>query len=255
MIAKAKSITHTLHSLNYVLKKEGAEILTQHHVMGESPNEIHQEFRMIQDMNSRCTNNSLTMVISPTIEDSKGLSDAKFRTLTREFMEKMKLQNHQWVAVKHVDRKHTHIHIIANRIDDNGKAIDDTFISNRASRVGDELAISHGLHQANERRAQKEKANEKEIESIKLIHQQAKKGLTGGVGQYIDSFNRIGNPNNIRCEMYHNKSGKAQGLRFFVGDTKIKASSVDRKLSMKNLEKTLSPPLQKSVSKSNGISL
>ena len=57
MIGKGKSIAHTRASIAYGMKQEKeSEVILKEYLAGEDPNEIAQEFRMIQEQNQRCTN-------------------------------------------------------------------------------------------------------------------------------------------------------------------------------------------------------
>ena len=79
MIGKGKAIAHTQASVAYGWNQEkGAEVVFKQELVGDSPNEITQEFKMVQDQNYHCQKNTLSFVISPTIEDGKRLQQKDF---------------------------------------------------------------------------------------------------------------------------------------------------------------------------------
>ena len=87
MIGKGKSISHTGASMSYGWNQEkDAEIVLKEYLYGESPSEITQEFKLLQDQNCNCTKNTLSFVISPTIEDGKKLKSADLQKIAERFI-------------------------------------------------------------------------------------------------------------------------------------------------------------------------
>ena len=75
MIGKGHSISRTRESIAYGWNQEKeAEVVYKRFLAGENPQEISEEFRIIQSQNYRCTNNTLSFIVSPTIEDGKNLT-------------------------------------------------------------------------------------------------------------------------------------------------------------------------------------
>ena len=52
-------------------QEKDAEIVLKEFLLGDSPAEITKEFKMLQNQNYNCTKNTLSFVISPTIEDGR----------------------------------------------------------------------------------------------------------------------------------------------------------------------------------------
>jgi len=59
----------------------------------------------------------------------------------------------------------------------------------------------------------------------------------------------------VHVEAYHNEQGNFQGLRFFAGEHKFKASEIDRSLSKHNLEHTLEQHVAIEQNRSNEMSM
>lgn len=246
MIAKAKSISHLSASIKYALRREEAVILDKN-IIAEKPYEVAKEFRLFQQLNQRCERNSLSFVISPTVEDGKKLSLEQLQNINKSFLEKMNLQDNQYIAFIHTNTPHKHIHLYVNRINYTGKAYDDQFISNRAAHTAENIAKDLGLHTAREvhqLRLQEKYVKHPEIATIKQL---AKDTLTrpeiDSLSKFVTSFNEAGAEAGLRTEAYLNKQGAFQGLRFFVGNHKFKASEIDHSLSKQNIEHTLGQQL------------
>ena len=72
MIAKGKSISHLSAAIKYALREEGTVL--DSNIGAETPHGVAKEFEMFQVFNDRCEHNSLSFVISPTIEDGKSFN-------------------------------------------------------------------------------------------------------------------------------------------------------------------------------------
>ena len=112
MIGKGKSISHTRASMSYGWNQEkDAEVVYSKHLAGETPEQITEEFKIIQEQNARCTNNTLSFVLSPTIQEGKDLSAKSLGEITEKFLKEMKLQEHQAIGFVHRDQQLSLIHI------------------------------------------------------------------------------------------------------------------------------------------------
>ncbi|MCP4746438.1 MAG: relaxase/mobilization nuclease domain-containing protein [Desulfobacteraceae bacterium] len=264
MIAKGKSIRHLGASINYAIAKEEAVVLDKN-IVAETPKEVAQEFQAFQERNHRCERNSLSFVISPTVKDGKEMNEDHLRSINASFLSKMGLEQHQYIAFVHKNTPHKHIHLYVNRIDYQGKAYNDQFVSNRCAHVAEGIAKDRGLETAKE--AKKSRLMEKRMRSPEMadIKQLADRTLkqkeVSSVDKFVDVFNQSGIEQGLRAEAYRSKSGAFSGLRFYVGDKKFKASEVDRSLAKQTIEKRLtmnkeiSVDLAKENRKSKGVSI
>ena len=169
MIAKCKAIAHGGNALEYIFHEgKFGWLLALHNLCGETPKEIHEEMKLINDYNSRCKNKFLRIEIGIAPQDEPRMTFKILNRLALLFAKQMGLDDHQWVAVTHKDTDNLHIHIIANRISLGGQAYNTTFVSNRAARVAEDLSHKYGLTIANEvhsarphRKAQADPARER----------------------------------------------------------------------------------------------
>ncbi|TMU54822.1 relaxase/mobilization nuclease domain-containing protein [Flagellimonas algicola] len=250
MIGKGKSISHTKASISYGWNQEKeAEIIYKKHLMGETPKEIAQEFKIIQDQNCRCKNNTLSFVLSPTIEDGKHLTKEQFNELTQKFLQKMKLENRQAIAFVHRDKQHIHIHLYVNRIGFDGKAYNDSYIGKRSQHTAGQVAKEMGLTTVRE--VQQEKINElKQIrQQIKNIHQKVlQEHRPQNFDHYIHHMKREG----VKVIPSINKQNKLQGFRFEYQGYNLKGSEVHRSMSGGKLALELSKNTTQSLTLKQG---
>lgn len=232
MIGKAKSISHVSNAINYAKNKKGAVEINRHNVAGETGREIAKEFRVFQNLNARCERNSLSVVLSPSIPDGIKLTHADFAKLTDDFLERMKLKEQQYISFLHSDRDHRHLHIFVNRIDSNGKAYKDHFISKKAQRIAESIAKEWGFTTAKEIQQQKEDRLSNQINNAheKILPQRPR-----NIFEYAEQMNLFG----IQMQLKQAPDGKVVGIKFRIGEESIKASSIHRSFSAANLQKII----------------
>ena len=245
MIAKCKAIAHGSNALEYVFR-EGklGRILALHNLCGETPKEIHEEMRLINNYNSRCKNKFLRIEIGIAPQDEPRMTFKALNRLALFFAKQMGLDDHQWVAVTHKDTDNLHIHIIANRISLEGQVYDTTFVSNRAARVAEELSHKYGLTIAKEvrsvrphRKAQANPARDRTKQQVRsicytLLDKHRGKGLSGH-SMFLYELHQSG----VTIDRMKNKQGKVYGLKFTYGEHSFKASEIGREFGFRTLPK------------------
>ncbi len=237
MIGKGKSISHTRASMMYGWNQEkDAEIIFSQNIAGENPAEITQEFRFIQEQNINCQKNTLSFVLSPTIEDGRSLRQKELREICQKFMKEMNLGERQAIAFVHQDKEHKHIHLYVNRINFNGRAYNDSFIGKRSQLAAEKVAGEMKLTTVKQVQVEKE-INLKDIRSeIKRRHDLVMKDHRPKTyNQYIELMKA----NKVEVIPCINKAGKLQGFRFEFDGYNLKGSEVHRSMSIGNIGKQM----------------
>jgi hypothetical protein len=110
-------------ALNYVLGKEGAEIVGGN-MLGQNAKELASEFAL-----SRALKPNLSRVVyhaSLSLPPGENLTDGHWSEVADRYMEGMGFKGAQFVAVKHTDTNHSHIHIIASRVRMDGSVVSES---------------------------------------------------------------------------------------------------------------------------------
>ncbi len=255
MIGKGKSIAHTAASMSYGWNQEkDAEIVFQQYLYGESPVEITKEFKLLQDQNCNCKKNTLSFVISPTIEDGKKLKATDLQKIAERFIKEMKLGERQAIAFVHRDKNHKHIHLYVNRIDFKGVAYNVSFIGKRSQVAAEKVAESMQLTTV--KQVQFEKAFDLiEIRTeIKRRHDLSLKQFSpGSFDQYVKAMET----NGVKVIPTINNQNKLQGFRFEFDRYNLKGSEIHRNMSLGNIGKSIAGTPGASIfnEKSNSINL
>ena len=238
MIGKIKKGSGFKGCVNYVLGKEQAVLLHADGVLTESRGDVIRSFCMQTGMNPDLKKPVGHIALSYSAVDAPKLTDEKMIQLAQEYMREMKITDTQYIIVRHQDREHPHVHIVFNRIDNNGKTISDRNDMYRNEQVCKKLKAKHGLYFAVQNEIGKSKNWQQLQERL------AEKGITF-------QFKYKGQANEI------------QGVSFSKGEYTFKGSEIDRNFSFSKLDKcfgdvgqttvgsnkqTVTTPVQKSVS-------
>lgn len=175
MIAKARAISHGANSMRYVVNKDKADIIKLHllpdNVTAESlwSRMLLHQVKFLGERSKAIKNNMIRIEVSPTFEETKGWTNADWEKLADDFIREFdsidlskgtkrakdrhtNLHNSQYVVSLHRDSKSgiLHLHIDANRIDNNGNINNDHNIHIRAMAAANNIAKRRGWVQASD---------------------------------------------------------------------------------------------------------
>lgn len=249
MIGKAKSCIGGTALANYVMKDTKGYELLRNNLSGVTPTEILQEMKIIQNLNQKAQYKTMSLVLSPEKIEGKKLTNKELQEMTLDFLKELKIdtKNQQYLAFVHTEKEHKHIHIICNRVKDNGTLVSDNFIGKKAQWAAHRIAKERGLISAKERM----------IENLKNI-EQGKDNNRAIKNRILEKHNLVmkTNPKSMeeyRRKMYDfgvkviptiNRQGLIQGYRFLdlESGNNFKASEIHRKLGLNVLsEKEILP--------------
>ncbi len=162
------------------------------------------------------------------------------KQIDKEYLKELGIRNTQFVIVRHTNRKHQHVHIVVNWVDNDGKNIKDNWVGLRGKNVAQQLTLKHELIQAHKKNLELtnlEKMNEYQVNRYK-IYQVITNELPKRkpLAELEQKLVRRGIETLYK---YKGQTKVLQGVSFQVGKYKYKGSEIDRHFSIKNLEKTL----------------
>lgn len=232
MISKASCISHTKASIKYGWNNEkDAEIVFNQNLVGNNPGELSKEFAMIQRLNTRCTKNTISIVISPCIEDRDKLDKRMLKKICERFMQELQMGNRQAIAFIHRDRPHKHIHLYINRIDFHGLAYKDSFISKECQTIAKKIANEFKLTTVMEIQERKRNATKAMRSEIFRNHQAVLKQKPASLDEYFKLLKK----EDIEARAIINKSNQLQGFRYKFKNLDFKGSEVHRQLTGSNI--------------------
>ena len=255
MIAKGKSISHGTAALEYDLAKEingeaAATEIHRHELFGCTGEEMVQEMKPYFVDFPKVKNNCLRFEVSPSVEESAGMTDADWVKLGNDFMQRMGLMNHQYIIVKHSgtekNSRQAHLHILANRVSLSGELYKDNWIGKRATEAANSIARERNLVQSKDIG----KANREEIK-------QAMDGVLARMqGFDLAEFSRELEKLGFRVREARASTGKLNG--YYVtsrSGTEYKASEIGKGYTLAHIEKTQKNLKYNSISRNYGNTL
>jgi hypothetical protein len=224
--------------IRYVVDRQEVKILAAEGVRMQNASTLTQDFNLQRKMRPELGKAVGHLVLSWSKEDLPKLSDEIMVERAKEYMEKVGIRNTQYVIVRHSDRGHPHLHLIYNRVDNNGKTITDKNNFAKNIKACKEITLKHGYHLGEgkglvNRQALrgKEKIRYELYDAIKAAMKTATtwKGLEAELAKQGISI------------AYKFRSGtkEVQGISFEKGDIKMKGSAIDRSLSYAKIDSTL----------------
>lgn len=236
-----------------VLKKEAA-ILYADGVRIDKIAHTIADFNMQRKMNPGLGQAVGHISLSWSPDDKDRLNDEKMVSIAKEYLQKMKIQDTQLLIVKHKDRAHPHIHIVYNRVDNEGKTISDKFQHLKNIKISKELTVKHGMHIGQG----KEKVNRQQLKGIDKLKYELYDTIKA-VSQKVTGMAELKQEllkHGIGMQFKY-KSGtlEKQGISFSKGDYKFKGSEIDRSLSYGRLSKQIEQQAQQKQAEENRPSL
>lgn len=236
-MAIAKCIGHTKNSLGYGWNEEkDAVVVYRNNIMGEDPGEINQEFKLIQDQNYQCPNNTISVVLSLSSKNTVEVDDSKWEAIIDEYMREMKLKDHQAIAFKHQDKKHLHCHLYINRVRYDGKAYSSSYIGYKSGLVADKISEKHGLARPMQMKKEREKKTKDVRNEIYGIHSKVLKSLKQ---KNYENYIHAMATQNVTVKPVESKNGHLNGFRYYYQNQDFKASAIHRSMSLANLHRAL----------------
>ena len=226
------------HAGRYVSKKPGAELLDYLGVRGYNYKLMAEDF--IAQSELRPSKQKACFHAALSFYPGEKPSDETMIQIAREYLEELGIVNTQYAIVKHTDRAHLHLHILANMVDNDGKPIKDGWIGLRGKKVAQRLTRKYDLIPAEGKHLDKthlEALSQSEVNRYKIY--QAIVDSLPHCRSLPDLEKRLIAQGIHTQYKYKGQTQELQGISFRIGEDRFKGSQIDRQFSLGNLQKTL----------------
>jgi hypothetical protein len=133
--------------VNYVLDKaKQTELLAAEGVRNKSRESIIRSFVTQAGLNPKVSKTVGHISLDFSAQNKDKLTNAKMVQIAKEYMTKMGITDTQYIIGRHYDKEHPHIHIIFNRINNEGKTIPDKNDHYRSEKICKELTEKYCLY-------------------------------------------------------------------------------------------------------------
>lgn len=239
MIGKIKEGKSFGGCVAYNIDREQAEILYAEGVRIQDSQTMTQDFNMQRKMNPNLTKAVGHIILSWSVHDKEKLDDKRMLNDAKEYLNKMNIRNTQLLIVKHTDRNHPHLHVIYNRVNNDGKTISNNSLWKRNITVTQAITKANGYYMAkgkDEINRGRLKGNDK----VRIEIYDAVKSIL----KTADSWESLRNQLRFRGidlqYKYARGSMNVQGISFSKDGLVFKGSQVDRSLSYGRIDKVIS---------------
>lgn len=162
------------------------------------------------------------------------------REIALKYLKELGISNTQYAISKHTDKAHLHMHIVANMVNNEGKAISDSWIGLKGKKISQKLTQEYKLIPALEKNLKLtnlEALNDMEATKYKIYIAVAENlPNCRTMEELIARLLKLGIETQYK---YKGQTQERQGVSFKQGNICFKGSHVDRKFSYAGLEKAL----------------
>lgn len=169
-------------------------------------------------------------------EDAPKLTDALMVEIAREYMRRMGIVNTQYIVSRHTDREHQHLHIVANRVDNDGKTVSDSNDDVRNVKVCKALTREYGLHfSKGKMNVKRDRLRGKD--KVKYQIYDAIKAALPHCNCWSDLCDRLAKQGIGANFKYNRNEGKIIGVSFTKDEISFSGSRIDRSMSFYKLDR------------------
>ncbi len=210
------------------------------------------------------SNNNVKKFIGHTVlafnpDDKDRMTDELMMEIAKEYMKRMGIVNTQFAIYRHFDHDHDHVHIIYNRVDNNGEALKNSTNVNASIPVTQLLTRKYNLtFGKNKDRVNRDRLKGRDKMKYRFyddIKPMLEKAINWS--QFKDLLSKKGY--NLRFN--YDDKGNIKGVSFDNGQTSFSGRQLDRSLTYFSIDRQLNINVSKQVlhdddeSEKNGIKI
>jgi len=239
MISKVFPGHHFYHAVRYVCREEiDPEILATEGVRAHDWRLMAQDF--INQHELRPTKKQACFHCVLSFHPTEKPDNSTLVEIAKKYLEGIGIINTQYAIVKHTEKAHLHLHLIANMVNNDGQSIRDNWIALRGKRLAQQLTDEFKLIPALRKDltlTNLEALSESEANKYKVYI-----AITENLPHCRTMEELERQLQKLGIEMrykYKGQTSEKQGISFKIGNDCFKGSKVDRRFSLGNLQKSL----------------
>ena len=182
----------------------------------------------------------ISLSFSP--EDYKRMSDELIAEISRKYLQRMGIVNTQFVIFRHHDKAHDHVHIVYNRVDNDGNAITGDSNFKKSAAITKALTREYGLtFGKGKKNVNRDRLKGKDVAKYRmydLITAELKDNHSW------ESLRLALAKNGISMDFIRKADGSIKGISFSDGNVTFSGGKIDRSLTLGNIHKLLTDEQQ-----------
>lgn len=179
----------------------------------------------------------ISLSFSP--DDQEKLDDEKIAEIAKEYMRRMGIVNTQYVIFRHFDQPHPHIHIVYNRVDNDGNGIKGDTSYTKSAAITKALTREYGLTFGKG----KDKVRRERLKGKDAIKYRLYDEITAAIKESVswDELRRLLATKGISLDFVKDKDGNIRGVTFTDSKRNVTyaGSKIDRSLSFAKIDRQL----------------
>ena len=185
-------------------------------------------------------------------EDTPKLTDGLMIEIAREYMRRMGIANTQYIVCRHTDTEHQHLHIVANRVDNDGNTISDRNDAVRNVAVCKALTREYGLHFSKGKvNVKRERLRGKD--KVKYQIHDAVKAALPHCGSWSELCDRLAKQGIGVSFKFDRRNGNIIGVSFTKNEISFSGSRIDRSMGFYKLDKQFGGRIAEDVEWRNNL--
>jgi hypothetical protein len=221
--------------IRYAMQKQEASLLMAEGVRTGEVQSMIEDFNMQRRLNPDLTKVVGHISLSWSMQDQSRLSPEIMTQRALEYMDKMKITETQFILVEHRDKNHPHLHIIYNRVNNEGKTISDRFQKERNHKVCKEITLKYGYYLGKG----KQQVNRQQLKGADKVRYElfdAIKSASTTAASWNELIAKLERQGIQTIFKYKSGTSEIQGVSFAKDDMQFKGSKIDRNLSFGKLD-------------------
>ena len=239
MMAKITKGSAFAGAVKYIFDPEKqTELLAAEGVRLKNVESVARSFEAQRQLNTRVTRPVGHISLDFSAQDRQRLDNTTMVAIAREYMERMGIRDTQFIIGRHHDREHSHIHLLYNRVDNNGRTISDQHDRTRSTKICRELTEKHGLYiSSGKENVKRQRLREPDAPKYRIYD-----ALVRHVPQ-SRSWNEL--QNRLQAEGIEigfktkGSTSQVEGVRFTMNNLSFNGSKVDRQFSYSKIDYAL----------------
>ena len=181
---------------------------------------ITDSFVMHAGLNSRTKKPVAHFVLAFSPHDAPHINNTMLEQLVNEYLHRMGYDDNQFVAFRHYDKEHPHVHVIVNRVNFKGKCTKDSHEKDKNIKVCKDLTREYGLYMAKSKETVKtHRLRTMDAVRYKMMHT-VKESLS--VSNSWKDFESELAKSSIRLRFrFNTKTNGIEGILFTIGKDKV----------------------------------
>ncbi len=233
--------------LKYVIdEKKKTQILDTDGLRLKNLSTVIDGFVTQAGMNGRVSKPVGHISLDFSAQDKDKLSNRLMVQIARDYMKRMGIADTQYIIARHFDKEHPHIHLVFNRVDNNGKTISDSNDRFRSEKTCKELTEKYGLYFSSGKENVKHHRLKEPDKSRYEIYEALKASVPRcrDWKQLMRELDKAG----IKTEFKEKgNTGVREGVRFRKGEYTFNGSKVDRMFSYSKIDYQLKQNARQSM--------